>query len=949
MQPRVTVILVARNGAEYLEATLAALAQQTRRPDSFVVVDAGSSDDSAAILAGAEAAQFVASARRPTFGGGIEAALAASPPAESDDDWLWLLSHDNAPEPRALSALLGAVEIAPSVAVAGPKLMRWDQIDTIRSYGETVTRSGASVELVVNELDQAQHDRRSDLMAVAAAGMLVRRRVWTALGGFDPGLPHIDAALDFCIRVRLAGHRIVGVPTARVATTGAPDLFGARRDVTASAVARHSRAAQLHRRLTYAPPLAVPLHWLSLVPLALGRSVAHLLAKNPAAITGELSAAFTTAFVPGVVGSRSRLRRSRSLGWGAIAPLRMPWPEVRELRANRREARAVSANPEPLTPRPGFLSGGGAWITLALAAVSVVVFGSFLNATALTGGGLLPLSSTIGQLWENVTYGWHEVGGGFTGAADPFAWVLAVLGSFTFWSPSLSIVALYVVSLPLAGLGAWWCAARLSQRAWAPVVAAIVWALAPPFLASVAGGHLGAVIAHLLLPWFIFALFGSARSWSAAGAAALLFAGVAASAPVLVPALLLTLVAWMATHPRRSARLLAIPIPALVLFLPLIAQQGARGNWLGLLADPGVIRVTDGALGWQLALGAPVNGLSGWAAVLDQWGLPALTAPALVALLLLPLAGLAVLALFLRGSRRAIAAMGVALIGFVTAVIAVHVQIAFVGSASASIWAGSAVSFYWLGLTGAAVITLDSLARAGRGRAVVAPAIVAIVAAVALAAPLLLAPPQGSIDVVASSGRILPALVTAEAATAPRLGTLELVAQRDGSLAAILHRGAGATLDEQSTLAVTLPRLTRTQERIAVLAANVASRSGFDTASEFTDLGIGFVLAPDPVSAAGDARSVRARTGEALDANPLFTAVGSTANGYLWRFDGETDAVALAPEAPSYSAAVLLAQAIVLAMALLLAIPTSVRRRAPVTTDDEDLTTDSEFDEDDNV
>lgn len=944
MQPRVTVILVARNGADYLPATLAALEQQTRRPDSLVVVDAGSSDSSAALLAEAGAAQFVASVRRPTLGGGIEAALDASPPAESDDDWLWLLSHDNAPEPRALAALLGAVEIAPSVAVAGPKLMRWDQIDTIRSYGEAITRFGASVELVVDELDQAQHDRRSDLMAVAAAGMLVRRRVWTALGGFDPSLPHVDAALDFCIRVRLAGHRIVGVPAARVATSGAPDLFGARRDVSAGAIARHARAAQLHRRLTYAPALAVPLHWLSLLPLAIARSIGHLLGKNPAAISGEFSAAFASAFVPGVFAARTRLRRGRSLGWGAIAPLRMPWPEVRELRANRREAQAVTANPEPLTPRPGFLSGGGAWTTLALAALGVVVFGSFLNATALTGGGLLPLSATVGQLWANVGYGWSELGGGFLGTADPFAWVLAVLGSLTFWSPSLSIVALYLVALPLAGLGAWWCAARLSQRAWAPVVAAVVWALAPPFLASLGGGHLGAVIAHLLLPWFVFALFGSARSWSAAGAASLLFAGVAASAPVLVPALVLGLVAWMAAHPKRIPRLFAIPLPALALFLPLIAQQGARGNWLGLLADPGVTQATEGALGWQLALGSPVNGLSGWAALLDQWGLPPLAAPLVVAALLLPLAGLALLALFLRGSQRSIPAMAVAFVGFVTAVAAVNIEVAFVGSSSVPIWAGSALSLYWLGLTGAAVIALE-----GIGRAVVVPGVVVVVTTVALAWPLLMAPLQGTVPVEASSGRILPALVTAEAAAAPNLGTLELAAQPDGSLAATLHRGAGATLDEQSTLAVTLPRLTRAEERIAVLAANVASRSGFDTAREFGALDIGFVLAPDTPNGTGDQRAVRSRAGEALDANPLFTAVGQTANGFLWRFDGDTDATPVArPTVPSWGSAVLLTQAIVLGMALLLAVPTTFRRRAPVTTDDEDLTTDSEFDEEDN-
>jgi len=73
--------------------------------------------------------------------------------------------------------------------------MRSDAPDTIARYGESVTRLGASVLLVENELDQAQYDTLSDVLGVSASGMLVRRSVWSALGGFDPGLPSVDAAL----------------------------------------------------------------------------------------------------------------------------------------------------------------------------------------------------------------------------------------------------------------------------------------------------------------------------------------------------------------------------------------------------------------------------------------------------------------------------------------------------------------------------------------------------------------------------------------------------------------------------------------------------------------------------------------------------------------------------------------------------------------------------------
>lgn len=941
MQARVTAILVARNGADCLQRTLAGIAAQRRRPDSFVVVDAASSDESAALLAAASPTQFVAAPARSNLGAAVAAALRVLDQPESDDDWLWLLAHDNAPDPGALAALLDAVEIAPSVAVAGPKLMQWAQPDVIESFGETITVYGGSVQLVSNELDQAQHDRRSDLLAVAAGGMLVRRRVWSALGGFDPGLPSTDAALDFCVRVRLAGHRVVTVPAARVATSGGPEQFG-RLSVSTAARARIGRAAQLRRRLVYAPAAAVPLHWLSLLPLALARSVVHLAAKRAWAIPGEIAAALGTAFDASVAGARRNLARGRVLGWGAVAPLRVQSGQARELAANRAAAtssRAALADPE--VPRPGFFTAGGAWVVIALATAGVIANLRLLGETAVAGGGIVPLGASVAGLWGNVGYGWRELEGGFAGASDPFSLVLAVLGTLTFWSPSLSIVVLYVLALPLAGLAAWACAARFATRGWAPAIAAVLWALAPPFLSGLNSGHLGAVVAHILLPWLVLALVNAARSWSAAGAAALLFAAVAASSPVLVPVLFVGWVAWLAARPRSAVRLAGVPIPGVVLFMPLVLQQGAAGNWLGLLADPGVPSAVAPASGWQLALGAVEPGLGGWTAIASSLGLPGVAAAVLVAALLAPLAGLALLSLFLPGSTRAIPSMVIAALGFATAVAAAHLAVVQLGAESTVIWPGSALSVYWLGLVGAAVIALEAL-----GSVVALPALLAAATSIALAVPLLGAPLAGAALVRESSGRLLPAFVTAEAASAPEVGTLELLAQPDGSIRALLHRGTGTTLDEQSTLASTRAGLTPVQETIAELAGNVSAQSGFDIASAMNELQVGFiVLGAAPHGPAADAA---VRAADALDSSDRLIAIGETANGYLWRFPDLEPDVATHSEIAPLRAVNLGALAVAFGIALLLAIPTGTRRR-PVASSSADENPADTFEEDENA
>ncbi|MES2171353.1 MAG: glycosyltransferase [Actinomycetota bacterium] len=917
MQARVTAIVVARNGAAYLPRTLAALAAQTRHPDIVIAVDAGSSDASQGMLADSAPTQVV-TAKGMSFGAAIERALRVASPPESDADWLWLLSHDNAPEPGALEQLLGAVEIAPSVAIAGPKLVRLDQSDVIADFGQTMSRYGASIALVDGELDQAQHDVQDDVMGVAAQGMLVRRSLFAALGGFDPGLPTTDAGLDLSVRARLAGFRVVVVPGAKVASAGGPEIFG-RRSVSRRRLARSARAAQLHRRLVYAPPLAVPLHWLSLLPIGLLRALGRLLAKQPGLIGGELSAALGAAFGGGVPTARSRLGRTRRLGWSAIAPLRLPPREVRERRAQAREALLPPpSGPSSGRPVAGFISHGGLWVVVLAAVLGVVVLGPLLGAQTLSGGGLLPLSPTVSELWANVGYGSRSIGLGFVGSSDPFAYLLAVLGSVTFWAPSLSIVVLYFLSLPLAALGAWFAARRLSSRTWLPAVAALLWAIAPPFLASLYGGHLGAVIVHLVLPWLVVAALSATRSWTGSAAAAILFAVAAASAPVLVPALVVCWFAWLVSHPASTLRLVGIPIPAIALFAPLVVAQVAAGRPFALLAEPGVPVAGATTSAWQLALGSPAPGIDGWMSVLS---LPGASVAIVVAALTLPIGALALLSLFVPGSGRAIPSLGVAFLGFATAVIASRIDVAISGASTASIWPGAALSLFWIGLLGAAMIALD-----GASRAAIPLGVLAAVTSAIVAVPMLGSFYLGTAPVRSASGRIVPAVVQAEAESNPNVATLVLDPSIGSGISAGIERGSGTTLDDQSTIDATTTTLTGDARSIAVVAGNLASRSGQDATAALGRYSIGFVL----LQPSGGDQAIHQRTADALDGNPALASVGQTDNGLLWRVVHPTRNPA-APRVSNVGTAlgrgILIAQGIVFGFTLLVGLPTTARRR----------------------
>ncbi|WP_353828616.1 glycosyltransferase family 2 protein, partial [Agromyces sp. SYSU T0242] len=806
MHARVTAVLVVQHGGDRLRRTLDALDRQTRRPDEFAFVLLAVDDETRRNVEAGHPDHVVALGEPRSFGEAV-AIVERGMPEPRDDELLWLLPEDAAPEPEALESLVAALGRARSAVIAAPKLVRWDDPRRIVRFGRTTTRTGRSVAVVEDELDQGQHDDLADVLGADPAGLLIRRTTWRALGGFDPALPVIDDGLDLGVRARLAGHRVIAVPEARVrfADSGVAGPGSEPGGRAARRRARRARAARLHRRLVAGPPALAPLNWLLLLPLAVLRSLRHLLVKTPGAIPGEFAAAVEVMARPQrVVRSRAAIRRTRTARWSSLAPLRMSGDEVRERRQQAAEARRQRARGR--ADDLMFLQTGGGWVVLVTAAASLLLFAPIIASGGVSGGGLLPLSGDVGVLWRNAATGWRDIAGGFEGAADPFAGVLAVLGTSTFWAPSTALLVLWLVALPLSGLGGWFAASRLTERAALRVVAGLAWAVAPPLLDALSAGRPAAVVAHVLLPWLAVLMFAAATSWAAAAAASLVFAAVVACAPSLAPALLL---AWIVSLPlsgRAAVRLAGIPLPALALFLPLVVQQFTRGAPLSLLADPGVPQPAAEPTALALALGQ-ASGWGRWSEPLAALG--GVASPAIVlAVLLAPLVLAACAVVATRRSRSGLLGLALAAIGFATAVAATTIQVAFAGDRAVPVWTGAALSLMWMGLIAAALLALGTLRRGSAALAALVMAGVLLAVAPSLAALAL-----GRSAVGPATARTLPAFVEAEAAADPRVGTLRIRPTADGGLRATVERGPGATLDEQSTLASTQRMLTgRTEE-----------------------------------------------------------------------------------------------------------------------------------------
>lgn len=924
MSTNVTAILVAQRGGTWLSETIAGIAAQTVAPAEIVAVNNGGGQSLADQLIASGASRVVGLPTKLSFGRAIDHAHDTLQPSSDEAEWLWFLSEDSCPEPEALERMLASVQRAPSVVVAGPKLVDWDDPERIIELGQSLTRYGSRWTLRRDELDQQQYDHMQDVLGVGPVGMLVRRDVWQQLGGFDAALPVYDDGLDFSVRARLAGHRVEVAPEARVrfARSG---VAGPRIDRSRSVMRtahRQARTAHLHRRIAYAPAIIAFFEWLALPIYGLLRVLWALIREQPGNMIGEFVSAYSVFFRPHLlIASRRNLRRNSSVGWAALRGLRTDPKTVRTARIIDREA--VLAQTGRLRREIHFISSGGLGVVTAALAVGIALTWWALPHTSLVGGGLLPLSS-FGELWWNT-----RIIDGVP--ADPFTWVLAVLGSVTFWNPSHIVVLLMVVAVPLAALGAWiWAAGLTSSKAGRALVA-LGYALSPVVLGALESGRLPSLILAIVLPWLVLAASRCRESWSWAGTASLL-AGVAlASAPVLAPAAIVMLVAGLCISVRGIARVLTTALVPLVLFAPKLVSSLIEGRPLDLLVDPGVVLpFTEGTL-WHMLLSFPQFGLEGWGPILEQIGFGGAPATLLVGLMLAPIALAAIVGLTTSHVKTSVFLALMGGLGMLTALVSAQLRLAVTGSETVAIWTGSGLTVYWLAVLGLAGIGMQTLRRAA------APATaVALIGALLAVTPLAYKLVTGQVAFESGSTQ-MPAIVRAAGESNPGVKTLVIGAHGPTSVTAELVTGTGLRLDQIRSAPAPL-EATESDLELASITAGLASEGGADMVEELQRVGVNFVLLTD-----GGHDGEHAQLQRVFDQNAALSTSNLTGQGLLWRVNQSEQTDALPGDASeqldgtSISGHTLwLVQVIVLLGVLLLALPTGEvtwrpekRRRQP--------------------
>lgn len=312
----VAVVIPSWNSLELLPRCLDSLAGQGVEVEPMVV-DNGSADGSVELLE-RRGVPHVALPENVGFAAAVNLGV-----SRTEAETVLALNADTVLEPGCLALLLDALEADPKLGGVQPRLLQLEggtrapgedggparatdlpdpAAARLYSAGQALTADGRALELGAGQAQPPRLPDAHEVFGVCGAACLLRRRLFTELGGYDESYFAFYEDVDLNVRARIAGWRFAYVPAAVVWHVGNAswqagfDRPGAE---NARLVARNRLATQVK----FMPAAAVPR--IAAVEVgALARAATQR--RLRATLAGKLAA---LRWLPRLLRERRRLRR----------------------------------------------------------------------------------------------------------------------------------------------------------------------------------------------------------------------------------------------------------------------------------------------------------------------------------------------------------------------------------------------------------------------------------------------------------------------------------------------------------------------------------------------------------------------------------------------------------------------------------------------------------------
>jgi len=223
----ISIILVNWNGKkDTLEclASLKKVSMSQRVNVSVIVVDNGSTDDSVeAIRKNYPDTEVIETDRNLGFSGGNNVGIRKA--QEQGSDLVWLLNNDTVVDKNALTVLVDAFRDS-RVGIAGSKIYfapgqefhkeRYQKTE----LGKVIWYAGGLIDWQnmyashrgVDEVDRGQYDKTEETLFITGCSMMVKKQVFEKIGLLDEKFFAYLEDLDFCLRAKRIGYKLLYVP-----------------------------------------------------------------------------------------------------------------------------------------------------------------------------------------------------------------------------------------------------------------------------------------------------------------------------------------------------------------------------------------------------------------------------------------------------------------------------------------------------------------------------------------------------------------------------------------------------------------------------------------------------------------------------------------------------------------------------------------------------------------
>lgn len=213
--PLIITVILNTNRRDDTLACLDSLASSTYANHRVIVLDNASSDGSvSAIRESFPAVEVIQLRENLGYAGnnnvGIQAAL------DRQADWVFVLNEDTIVAPECLTELITIGEADPRIGFVGPMVYHHNEPDVIQSAGGAMDRRLNTWHIGQNETDRGQFGAPHDVEWISGCAILARRTMIEQIGALDERFFYYWEEVEWCLRARRHGWRLVHVPAARL-------------------------------------------------------------------------------------------------------------------------------------------------------------------------------------------------------------------------------------------------------------------------------------------------------------------------------------------------------------------------------------------------------------------------------------------------------------------------------------------------------------------------------------------------------------------------------------------------------------------------------------------------------------------------------------------------------------------------------------------------------------